>query len=93
VAGQSVTTLEGLTPLEGLHPLQQAFFDKFAIQCGYCSPGMIMISKALLDRNPNPTRREIEEALTGNLCRCTGYEPIIQAIQAAAQQMNGSEGE
>jgi carbon-monoxide dehydrogenase small subunit len=92
VAGQAVTTLEGLTPVEGLHPIQQAFFDNFAIQCGYCSPGMIMVSKALLDRNPNPSRAEIEEALTGNLCRCTGYEPIIQAIQAAAQQLNGSEG-
>ncbi len=93
VAGQSVTTLEGLTPLEGLHPIQQAFFDKFAIQCGYCSPGMMMVSKALLDRNPTPTRQEIVAALTGNICRCTGYEPIIEAIQAAAQQMNGSEGE
>ena len=93
VAGQSVTTLEGLTPLEGLHPIQQAFFDKFAVQCGYCSPGMMMVSKALLDRNPTPIRQEIVAALTGNICRCTGYEPIIEAIQAAAQQMNGSEGE
>ena len=93
VAGKTVTTLEGLTPVEGLHPLQEAFLEKFAIQCGYCTPGMIMTSKALLDRNSNPSREEIIEALTGNICRCTGYEPIIQAIQAAAQRMNGRKGE
>ena len=93
VAGQEVTTLEGLTPNEGLHPIQQAFLEKFAMQCGYCTPGMIMITKALLDQKPNPTRGEIIEALSGNICRCTGYEPIIQAVQVAAQNMNGSKGE
>jgi carbon-monoxide dehydrogenase small subunit len=92
VAGQKVTTLEGLTPANGLHPIQEAFFEKFAIQCGYCSPGMILMTKALLDRNPNPSRQEIIEALTGNLCRCTGYEPIIEAIEAAAKKLNGKEG-
>jgi carbon-monoxide dehydrogenase small subunit len=89
VAGRQVTTLEGLTPLEGLHPLQEAFLDNFATQCGYCTPGMILTSKALLDRNPNPSREEIVAALSGNICRCTGYEPIIQAVQDAAQRING----
>jgi carbon-monoxide dehydrogenase small subunit len=93
VAGQSVTTLKGVTPLEGLHPIQQVFLDNLAIQCGYCTPGMILVSKALLDHNPNPTRAEIAEALSGNVCRCTGYEPILQAVQKAAEQMHGSEGE
>jgi carbon-monoxide dehydrogenase small subunit len=92
VAGQKVTTLEGMAPANELHPIQEAFFEKFAIQCGYCSPGMIMVTKALLDRNPNPSRQEIIEALTGNLCRCTGYEPIIEAIEAAARKLNGKEG-
>lgn len=89
VEGQEVTTLEGLTPLEGLHPIQEAFLQHYALQCGYCTPGMIMTAKALLDRNPQPSREEIIEALTGNVCRCTGYEPIIQAVQAAAQRLNG----
>jgi carbon-monoxide dehydrogenase small subunit len=92
VAGQEVTTLEGITPEPGLHPIQEAFFDNFAIQCGYCSPGMIVVSKALLDRNPHPSRQEIIEALTGNLCRCTGYEPIIRAVEDAANRMNGQQG-
>lgn len=92
VAGQEVTTLEGITPDHGLHPVQEAFFENFAVQCGYCSPGMIVVSKALLDRNPNPSRQEIIEAITGNICRCTGYEPIIQAIEAAARHMNGQQG-
>jgi aerobic carbon-monoxide dehydrogenase small subunit len=91
VAGQAVTTLEGITPINGLHPLQEAFFENFAIQCGYCSPGMIMVSKALLDHNPQPSRAEIIDALTGNLCRCTGYEPIIKAVEAAAQRLNGGQ--
>jgi carbon-monoxide dehydrogenase small subunit len=90
VAGREVTTLEGITPMDGLHPLQEAFFDEFAIQCGYCSPGMIVVSKALLDHNPHPSREEIVAALTGNLCRCTGYEPIIRAVSIAADKMNGS---
>ena len=92
IAGQTVTTLEGITPVEGLHPLQQAFLDNLAMQCGYCTPGMIMVAKALLDHNPNPSREEISEALSGNVCRCTGYEPIVRAIAAAAQQLSGSKG-
>jgi carbon-monoxide dehydrogenase small subunit len=93
IAGQSVTTLDGITPLQGLHPLQQAFLDNLAMQCGYCTPGMILVAKALLDHNPNPSRDEIAEALSGNVCRCTSYEPIMQAIEAAAQQLSGSEGD
>jgi len=89
VEGQAVTTLEGVAPSDGLHPLQTAFFDHYAIQCGYCTPGQIVIAKALLDRNPHPSRAEIVDALSGNLCRCTGYEPIIHAIDDAAQQMAG----
>ncbi len=88
VAGQQITTLEGLTPAEGLHPIQEAFFENYAIQCGYCSPGMIMVIKALLDRSPQPTREDIIEAISGNLCRCTGYEPIIEAAQDAARRLN-----
>jgi carbon-monoxide dehydrogenase small subunit len=90
VEGQEVWTLEGLTPAEGLHPLQQAFFENYAVQCGYCTPGMIMTSKALLDHNPNPTAAEIKQALAGNLCRCTGYDPIVAAVQkVAAASANG----
>jgi carbon-monoxide dehydrogenase small subunit len=92
VAGKEVLTLEGLTPDHGLHPIQEAFYEQFAVQCGYCTPGMILISKALLDRNPHPSRQEIVDALSGNLCRCTGYEPIIQAVALAAERMNGQEG-
>jgi carbon-monoxide dehydrogenase small subunit len=93
VAGQEVTTLEGLSKNGELHPVQEAFFEHFAVQCGYCSPGMILISKALLERNPQPSPAEIAEALSGNLCRCTGYQSIIEAVQVAAQEMNGRGGE
>ncbi len=93
VAGQAVITLEGLTPVEGLHPIQQAFFENYGIQCGYCSPGMIMTAQALLSENPHPTRAQIVEAISGNFCRCTGYEPIIRSIQAAARRPNGRERE
>lgn len=89
VAGQEVVTLEGLASVDGLHPIQQAFFDHYAIQCGYCSPGMIMVVKALLDENPTPTREEIVEAISGNLCRCTGYVPIIKAVEAVVAGQNG----
>ena len=78
-----------MDPDEGLHPIQQAFYDKYAIQCGYCSPGMILVAKALLDKQPQPSRAEIVEALSGNFCRCTGYEPIIEAIEDAATRTNG----
>jgi carbon-monoxide dehydrogenase small subunit len=78
VAGRSVTTLEGLDD-----PLQQAFHERFAVQCGFCAPGMLIAARALLDRNPSPSREEIAEAIAGNVCRCTGYESIIDAIEAA----------
>lgn len=84
VQGQEITTLEGIgTPMK-LHPLQQAFYDNFAAQCGYCSSGMITVAKSLLDHNPHPTREQIVEALSGNVCRCTGYVPIIESIQQVA---------
>jgi carbon-monoxide dehydrogenase small subunit len=83
VAGRSVTTLEGW---QGGHPLQRIFHERFAVQCGYCAPGMLMAARALLDRNPSPTREEIAEAIAGNVCRCTGYESIIDAIAAAAAE-------
>ena len=84
VAGRKVTTLEGITPTQGLHPIQRAFLEANGFQCGYCTPGMEMLAKALLDHNPHPTRDEIVEALSGNVCRCTGYQPIISAIETAA---------
>jgi carbon-monoxide dehydrogenase small subunit len=89
VEGQEVTTLEGLAHDGELHAIQEAFHEKFAVQCGFCTPGMILVAKALLDRNPSPGREEIVEALTGNYCRCTGYEPIIQAVDEAARRTNG----
>jgi carbon-monoxide dehydrogenase small subunit len=84
VAGRSVVTLEGLTPAQGLHKIQRAFLDANGFQCGYCTPGMELVAKALLDRNPSPTREEIAEALSGNVCRCTGYGSILDAFAAAA---------
>ena len=83
--GASVTTTAGLAGDGVLHPLQRAFMDAFATQCGFCTPGMIMAAKALLDRTPDPSREDVVEALAGNICRCTGYEPIIQAVLAAAR--------
>lgn len=85
VAGRQVTTAAGLATGNALHPLQFAFMEHFAAQCGYCTPGMLMAAKALLDRNPSPSREEVVEAISGNICRCTGYEPIIDAILAAAR--------
>lgn len=82
--GQEITTLEGIGTPKQLHPLQQAFYDNFAAQCGYCSSGMITVAKALLDHNPHPTREQIVAALAGNVCRCTGYVPIIEAIEKVA---------
>jgi aerobic carbon-monoxide dehydrogenase small subunit len=86
--GKDVTTIEGLEKADGsLHPLQQAFIDEFAFQCGYCTPGMIMAAKSLLDEKPKPTREEIIHHMDGNICRCTGYVPIIAAIQRAAETL------
>jgi carbon-monoxide dehydrogenase small subunit len=84
VAGRRVTTVEGITPAEGLHPVQRAFLESRGFQCGYCTPGMELLAVAFLERNPDPTRLEIVEALSGNVCRCTGYESIVDSIQAAA---------
>jgi aerobic-type carbon monoxide dehydrogenase small subunit (CoxS/CutS family) len=86
-AGRSVQTIEGLARGPELHPLQAAFTDFGGSQCGYCTPGVIMTAKALLERNPNPSRQEIKEATAGNLCRCTGYNQIVEAIEAAAEAL------
>jgi carbon-monoxide dehydrogenase small subunit len=85
--GKDVLTIEGLAEGEKLHPLQQAFIDHGAIQCGFCTPGMILAAKSFLDKNPNPTRAEVKEGMEGMLCRCTGYVKIIDAIMAASQNM------
>lgn len=89
--GREVTTIEGLARGGHLTPLQRQFIDKWALQCGYCTPGMIMSATALLNHNPHPTELEIREAIEGNLCRCTGYAKIVEAIQAAAAEMNWEE--
>ncbi|MEO0362002.1 MAG: (2Fe-2S)-binding protein [Pseudomonadota bacterium] len=89
VEGRSVETTAGLADGPALHPLQEAFAEHFAAQCGFCTAGMLMAAKALLSANPRPTREEVEEAISGNLCRCTGYEPIIQAILTAANRLGG----
>ena len=83
--GASIVTTAGLAEGGVMHPLQRAFLDGFATQCGFCTPGMLMAAKALLDRNPAPTRDDVVEAISGNICRCTGYEPIIQAVLSAAR--------
>jgi carbon-monoxide dehydrogenase small subunit len=85
--GRKVTTIEGLEKADGtLHPLQQAFIDHGAIQCGFCTPGMILTAMALLDENPKPTELEVRQAIAGNLCRCTGYQKIVEAILSAANR-------
>ena len=83
--GKSIETVEGISPEGKLHPVQQALMDHFGAQCGYCTSGMIMAAKALLDQNPNPSRADVVDAISGNVCRCTGYTPIINAVLAAAQ--------
>jgi aerobic carbon-monoxide dehydrogenase small subunit len=89
--GKDILTIEGLKGEDGgLHPLQQAFIEHFAVQCGYCTPGMILTAKALLDENPDPTEQEVREALAGNLCRCTGYVKIVEAILAVKTKMRQS---
>lgn len=89
--GAEITTVEGLGSPDNLHPLQEAFLESGAVQCGYCTPGMILSSKALLDENPNPTEEEIRTALDGNLCRCTGYVKIIEAVKKASEKINAND--
>jgi len=84
---KNILTIEGLAEGGDLHPIQKAFIDHGAIQCGFCTPGMILATKALLDENPNPTQEEVKKALAGNLCRCTGYVKIIDAVLAAAEEI------
>ncbi len=86
VDGFEITTIEGLAA-EDLHPVQEAFRDRFAVQCGYCTPGMILSSYSLLQNNPDPNEAEIRKALVGNLCMCTGYQQIVDAVKAAAERM------
>lgn len=85
-----VLTVEGLTPESGLHPLQEAFADNHGLQCGYCTPGFLISTYQLLEQNPNPTEKEIRKSIAGNTCRCTGYQNIIKAIQAAAKSKKGN---
>jgi aerobic-type carbon monoxide dehydrogenase small subunit (CoxS/CutS family) len=89
VEGKKVETVEGLGTRDSLHPLQQSFIDHGAVQCGFCTPGILMSSKALLDRNPTPTREEVQDAITGHLCRCTGYHQVIEAVEGASKQVKG----
>jgi len=84
--GHEILTIEGLSEEGKLHPIQQAFVEHGSIQCGFCSPGMILSAKALLDKNPTPAKSEIREAISGNLCRCTGYQKIVDAIESVAKQ-------
>jgi aerobic-type carbon monoxide dehydrogenase small subunit (CoxS/CutS family) len=89
--GRSVKTIEGMAEGAELHPLQETFADLGAAQCGYCSPGFLLVAEELLKKNPDPTRAEIQEALSGNLCRCTGYIKIFEAVELAAAKMRGEE--
>lgn len=89
--GKKIITIEGLASGENLHPIQQSFIDVGAVQCGFCSPGMIMSAKALLDKNPNPTEGDVRKAIDGNLCRCTGYVKIVEAILLASKRMGATE--
>ena len=88
-AGTDVVTVEGIADGDRLHPVQQAFIDTGAVQCGYCTPGFIVSVKALLDRSPHPSAEEVEEAISGNICRCTGYTKIFDAVELAARQLEG----
>lgn len=87
VEGRHVTTVEGIGTQDNPHPLQVAFTEHYGAQCGFCTPGMIMASKSLLDHNPHPTREEVVDGIVGNVCRCTGYNKIIEAVLAAAEKM------
>ena len=88
IQGREVTTIEGLADWRGLHPIQQAFVDQDGLQCGYCTPGFVIATKALLDREPDPTEEQIRAWLSGNLCRCTGYDKIVRAVQTAARRLS-----
>jgi carbon-monoxide dehydrogenase small subunit len=88
--GLHVTTIMGLEEEGELHPVQQAFVDKHAVQCGFCTPGMVMKTVALLEKNPNPTEEEVRHELEGNICRCTGYEKIVEAARHASEMMKGA---
>jgi len=90
--GRSVVTARGLGTIDDPHPIQTAFADAGAVQCGYCTPGMVLATKALLDARPDPTDGEIREALSGNLCRCTGYGQIIEAVRLAAERLRAGDG-
>lgn len=91
VHGRSVTTIEGVGTRDALHPVQQAFVDVNAIQCGFCIPGMVLTAIALLAKNPDPSEEDIRVAISGNLCRCTGYQKIVEAVALAAKRMRGEE--
>lgn len=93
IDGRDVQTVEGLADGDALHPVQQAFVDAFGLQCGFCTPGFVVTAKALLDENPTPTREEIVHYLEGNICRCTGYETIIEAVELAANRMSEGAGD
>ena len=88
-AGAEVRTVEGLGGVDDMHPLQEAFWEKHGLQCGFCTPGMLMTAVELLESTPNPSLDEIREAMSSNLCRCTGYQTIVEAVQAAAERMQG----
>ena len=90
VNGKSIETIEGVAQNGALHPLQEGFWEKHGLQCGYCTPGMILSAKYLLSKNPDPTEEEIRRGISGNLCRCTGYNKIVEAIQYAAQKVNAA---
>ena len=89
--GKSILTVEGIAPRDGLHPIQDEFLKHAALQCGICTPGFIVATKALLDHNPHPTEHEVRRWLAGNLCRCTGYDKIVRAVLAAAERLDGAE--
>ena len=91
--GKDIVTIEGMETKEGLHPIQQAFLDEGAVQCGFCIPGMVLSAKVLLDEKSNPSRDEIREGISGNLCRCTGYNKIVDAVETAAKYLNNTGGD
>ena len=85
--GAEVTTIEGIGSAESLHPMQQAFHENHGLQCGFCTPGMVMSAIELVEKNPNPSEQDVREGLEGNICRCTGYHNIVKSVQAGAQKM------